>query len=192
MLTKKKMRMMGASLLAVAAAAAFPAAASAANCEKIPTSKVFAPLGDFNDYFLAPGGDFEGKLTWSTAGPVTQRYTHPALPGAGSTGMVLATGGSMTSPRLCADLLRPTLRFLAYAHRGTGTLRVEAIDDKGAKVVLGRLAGADFASGAATGHVAFGAVLGLVPDSFKHVRLRLTAESGTWVADAVYIDPYMR
>jgi hypothetical protein len=192
MLTKQKFQMLAAGLLATVAAAAFPAAASAAKCEKVATTKVFAPLGDLNDYFLAPGGDFEGKQTWRTTGPVAQRYTHPALPGAGPTGMVLGAGGSMTSPKLCADLLRPTLRFLAYAHRGAGTLRVEAIDDHGAAVLLGRLDGAGFASGAATGHVAFGTVLGLVPDSFKHVRLRLTAESGTWVADAVYVDPYMR
>jgi hypothetical protein len=192
MLTKKKIQMLGASLLAVVAAAAFPAAASAAKCEDVATSKVFAPLGDLNDYFLAPGGDFEGTQTWSTTGAVSQRYTHPPLPGAGPTGMVLGAGGSMTSPRLCADLLRPTLRFLAYAYQGRGTLRVEAVEDHGGTVVLGRLAGANFATGAATGHVAFGTLLGLLPDSFKHVRLRLTAESGTWVADAVYVDPYMR
>ena len=49
MLTKKKIQMLGASLLAVVAAAAFPAAASAAKCEDVATSKVFAPLGDLND-----------------------------------------------------------------------------------------------------------------------------------------------
>jgi hypothetical protein len=191
MLTKT-IRTIGAGLLAVAATAAFPAAASAANCETIATKKVFAPLGDYNDYFLAPGGDFEGTQTWKTTGPVVQRYTHPALPGAGSTGMVLGAGGSITSPRLCADVLRPTLRFLAYAYQGKGALRVEALEDNGAAILLGRLAGAEFAAGAASGHVAFGSALGLMPNGSKHVRLRITAESGTWVADAVYIDPYQR
>jgi hypothetical protein len=191
MLTKR-IKMLGAGLLAAAAAVVFPAGASAANCEKLPTTKVFAPLGDFNDYFLAPGGDFEGTQTWQTAGPVIQRWTHPALPGAGPTGMVLGSGGSITSPKLCADLLRPTLRFGAYAYQGAGSLRVEAVDDKGAAVLLGRLGGAEFAAGMVTEHLGFGTKLGLAPDSSKHVRLRLTAESGTWIADAVYIDPYMR
>ena len=127
----------------------------------------------------------EHRRARSPSATPTRRCPPPVPPGWCS-----AAGGSITSPKLCADLLRPTLRFGAYAYRGTGTLRVEAVDDKGAAVVLGRLAGAEFAAGAATGHVAFGTVLGLVPDSFKHVRLRITAESGTWVADAVYIDPY--
>jgi len=179
--------------LAVAVAlAVFPVAASAAQCDKVPTAKVFAPLGDTNDYFLAPGGDFEGQLTWDRSGPVVQRWTHPALPSAGSTGLVIGAGGSVTSPKLCADLAHPTLRFLAYAFQGQGALRVDAVDEMGGAIVLGRLSGAAFASGAATDSVAFGTLLGIGLDDFKQVRLRLTAESGTWVADAVYIDPYMR
>jgi hypothetical protein len=189
---RRKFRTLITGLLVAAGVAAFPAAASAAKCDDVATAKVFAPLGDLNDYFLAPGGDFEGKQTWKTSGPVFQTWTHPQLPGAGPTGMVLASGASITSPNLCADLQRPTLRFGAYAYRGTGSLRVEAIDGNSKSVLLGRLAGADFTNGGVTGNVAFGTVLGIVPDSFKHVQLRLTAESGTWVADAVYVDPYMR
>jgi hypothetical protein len=185
-------RALRAGVVAAVALAAFPAAASAAQCDKVATAKVFAPLGDYNDYFLAPGGDFEGTLTWQRSGAVTQTYTHPALPGAGSTGVVLGAGGSVTSPKLCADLLRPTLRFLAYARQGQGALKVEAIQDSGKVVLLGRLAGSQFATGNATGHVSFGTVLGIPVGGSKHVRLRLTAESGTWAADAVYIDPYMR
>jgi hypothetical protein len=185
-------RVLRAGLVVAAALAMFPAAASAAQCDKVPTAKVFAPLGDTNDYFLAPGGDFEGALTWERSGPVIQRWIHPALPGAGSTGLVIAAGGSVTSPKLCADLLRPTLRFLAYAYQGQGALRVDAVHDNGQAVVLGRLSGSAFGAGAATDSVAFGTLLGIALDDSKHVRLRLTAESGTWVADAVYVDPYMR
>ncbi|HWT22539.1 MAG TPA: hypothetical protein VN213_03440 [Solirubrobacteraceae bacterium] len=192
MLNNLTTRLARAGVAAVVALAALPAAASAAQCEKVATSKVFAPIGDTNDYFLAPGGDFEGTMTWERTGPVAQRWTHPALPGAGPTGLVMGAGGTVTSPKLCADVLRPTLRFLAYAHNGHGSLRVEALEDGGKAVLLGRLAGASFASGAATGHVSFGTVLGLALDASKHVRLRLTAESGLWAADAVYVDPYMR
>ena len=82
MLTKTKARIVRAGIAAAVALAVFPAAASA-KCETVVTSKVFAPLGDNNDYFLAPGGDFEGTLEWSTSGPVVQRWTHPALSVAG-------------------------------------------------------------------------------------------------------------
>jgi hypothetical protein len=183
-------RMMRIGILAVVAVAAFPAMASAAQCDKVPTAKVFAPIGDNADYFLAPGGDFEGNLEWKATGPVVQQYTHPAFSVAGSTGLVLGAGGSVTSPQLCADIDRPTLRFFAYAPQRTGTLRVEAVGDHGETVVLGRLNGAAISLN--SGLLAFGSMLGLDLDTSKHVQLRLTAESGNWVADAVYIDPYMK
>ena len=57
-------RRLGAALAAVAVmAAAAPAAASAASCPVQATTQLFAPLGDTNSYFLAPGGDFEGTNT---------------------------------------------------------------------------------------------------------------------------------
>ena len=61
MLGRTKARMLRAGLAALLALVAFPAAASAADSDAVATSKVFAPIGDLNDYFLAPGGDFEGK-----------------------------------------------------------------------------------------------------------------------------------
>ena len=191
MLTKTKARIVRAGIAAAVALAVFPAAASA-NCETVATSKVFAPLGDTNDYFLAPGGDFEGQLQWTTSGSVVQRWTHPALPVAGSTGLVMGAGGSATSPKICADELRPTLRFGAWAYQGIGSLKVEALEDDGKVVLLGRLSGGNFTSGGATPSVSFGTLLGVTLDDTKDVRLRLTVESGLWVADAVYVDPYMR
>jgi hypothetical protein len=187
---KVRRRMMRVGTLALVAMAAFPAMASAAQCDKVPTAKVFAPIGDNADYFLAPGGDFEGKLEWKTSGPVVQQYTHPAFSVAGSTGLVLGAGGSVTSPQLCADMSRPTLRFFAYAPQRTGTLRVDAVADNGETVTLGRLNGAAISLN--SGLLGFGSLLGLNLDTSKHVRLQLTAESGTWIADAVYIDPYMK
>jgi hypothetical protein len=183
-------RMMRAAGVAVLALAAFPGMASAAKCDNVPTSKVFAAIGDTNDYFLAPGGDFEGKLTWKADGPVVQAYTHPALPAAGPTGLVLRAGSSVTSPKLCADLDRPTMRFFVYAPERRGTLRVDALGEHGETVQLGRLDGA--AVSLNSGLLGFGNLLGLDLDTSKHVQLRLTAESGTWMADAVYIDPYKR
>jgi hypothetical protein len=186
---KLKARAVRAGALAAVALATFPAMASAAKCDKVQTSKVFAALGDTSDYFLAPGGDFEGKLTWKVSGPVVQAWTHPALPTAGSTGLVLSAGGSVTSPNVCADMDRPTLRLFAFAPRGSGTLRVDAVSGKDT-VTLGRLDGSRFSL--AAGLLNFGSLLGLGLDTSKDVQVRLTAESGTWIADAVYVDPYMR
>src|SRR3954449_3030314 len=63
-------RRMGAALIAAAAvAAALPAAASAASCRAQAVTQPFAELGDDNTYFMAPGGDFEGKTnSWELSG----------------------------------------------------------------------------------------------------------------------------
>jgi hypothetical protein len=185
-----KRRALRAGALAAVAITAFPAAASAAKCDKVATSKVFTAVGDTNDYFLAPGGDFEGALTWTTTGAVAQRWTHPALAVAGSTGLVMGAGSTATSPELCADLDRPTLRFGAFATGGTGSLRVDAVESNGKTTVLGRVTGSPLK--ALTGAIGFGSLLGLNVDTKKPVQLRLTVESGTWIADAVYVDPYMK
>src|SRR3954467_10105852 len=154
-----KRRMMRIGTLPLLAMAAFPAMASAAQCDKVPTAKVFAPIGDNADYFLAPGGDFEGSLEWKATGPVVQKYTHPAFSVAGSTGLVLGAGGSVTSPQLCADLDRPTFRFFAYAPQHSGTLRVDAVGEHGETVLLGRLDGA--ALSLTSGLLGFGNLLGI-------------------------------
>ena len=193
MLTKKKMQMLGASLLAVVAAAAFPAAASAATCENVATSKVFAPLGDLNDYFLAPGGDFEGALTWSTAGPGDAALHPPRAArrrfhrdGAGD--RRLDDVAEAVRGPAAPDAAVPRLRLPGHRHAaGRGGRR------------QGREPWSSAGSPAPTSRPA--PPRGTWPSArcwascrtrFKHVRLRLTAESGTWVADAVYIDPYMR
>lgn len=185
-------RLVTLTAIAVGAFGAAPGAALAAQCDKVPTTKVFAPLGDVNDYFLAPGGDFEGTLSWQRSGPVEQRWTHPPLRAADPTGLVLGAGGSVTSPTLCADELRPTLRFLAYAHQGRGSLRVEAVHNDNKVTPLGRLPGSGYSRGAATTHVPFATALAIESNASKHVALRFTAENGIWATDAVYVDPASR
>ena len=47
--------------------AVVPGAAQAAECPVPVTTQVFAEFGDPNQYFLAPGGDFE-SLSWARSG----------------------------------------------------------------------------------------------------------------------------
>lgn len=60
------MKITVAALAAVGALALAPAAASASGCPDEPaSSQVFAAFGDLDNYFLAPGGDFEAEAGWT-------------------------------------------------------------------------------------------------------------------------------
>src|SRR5690242_47820 len=49
--------------------AAHPAAADTTPCPTLPSSPVFAPLGDSANYSAVPGGSFEGDMSgWSLTG----------------------------------------------------------------------------------------------------------------------------
>jgi hypothetical protein len=75
-----------------------------------------SPFGDKRDYFVAPGGDFEGTTAgWQLDGRakvVAGNEPFDVL-GKGSSSLQLPAGSSATSPEFCVDLNYPTFRFLA-------------------------------------------------------------------------------
>jgi|1186.fasta_scaffold21750_1 hypothetical protein len=75
-----------------------------------------SPFGDKRDYFIAPGGDFEGSTAgWELTGgaKVTAGNEPFGVLGNGSSSLQLPAGSSATSPIFCVDLNYPTFRFLA-------------------------------------------------------------------------------
>ncbi len=106
--------------LAAVALAAVPAVASAA-CPLPPTTQAFARFGDTSDYFLAPGGGFEGAPSWSRSGPAEQVAGNEPFMLAGAddtTSMRLPPSGRVTTPRFCVTADMPHLRFVARAGGG--------------------------------------------------------------------------
>ena len=95
------------SLLTAAAAlgvAALPSAASASTCVPGPTAPVFAQFGDPAFYFLAPGGSFEGSLSWARSGPVSVVSGNEPFLLAGplhTKSLRLGDDGSVTTPKFC-------------------------------------------------------------------------------------------
>jgi hypothetical protein len=75
-----------------------------------------SPFGDKRDYFVAPGGDFEGATAgWQFDGgaKVVGGNEPFGVLGNGASSLQLPAGSSATSPVFCVDLNYPTFRFLA-------------------------------------------------------------------------------
>jgi hypothetical protein len=180
-------RLLTSSGVAVAALAAAPAVADA--CEFGPTSRAFAPFGDGNDYYLAPGGDFE-SLTWSSVGePALVSDVNPFALAGGTRSLELEPWEGVTSPEMCVSRKTPHLRFVA---KGEGMLfvsvrmwapgRVTSVSftlsprqhEEWAPSKLVKL----WTSGLAEDETALATV------SFRSF--------GDWLIDDVFVDPYRR
>src|SRR5689334_13416058 len=106
----------GAALFAAApgTASAGVLVASAPSCDNGATSQPFAQWGDNNDYFLAPGGDFEsGAGGWTLNGARVSGDQEPwrVNGGSGSHALVVPAGHSVVSPTMCVGIENPSMRF---------------------------------------------------------------------------------
>jgi hypothetical protein len=179
-------RLAKAAVLTTIALAIAPAASSAAVCPDVPSSPVLADFGDTNDYFLAPGGDFEGA-PWSGRGLDRVEADKPwAL--AGSKALLIRNDKKGTSPEFCVSERHPHLRFFARGGAG-GLLQVEALEGK-VTTALVLIDGND--AWGLSGIVPLASALGYLGDESHNVQLRITALRGDWLIDGVYIDPYRR
>jgi hypothetical protein len=187
-----------AAVAAIASLAlAAPASAASSSCSTPPPSKAFLPWGDLNDYFLAPGGDFESTSGWTFSGGaklVTGSEPFLATGRLGKRSLSLPTGGVALSPVLCLTPDNPTLRFFAKSAQGAAaSLRGEAVVVKPSAQVIGLgavdgtllwAAAEPMASG--VNHVLWDA------DGTVSLRLRFTAERGSWQIDDLFVDPQKR
>ncbi len=179
-------RLAKAAVMATLALGIVPAAASAAVCPDVPSSPVLSQFGDTNDYFLATGGDFE-NTQWSGKGLERVDVSKPwAL--AGPKALSIPEGKRTTSWEFCVSERHPHLRFFARGGAGD-TLQVEAIEN-GVTTGLIVVGGAN--SWQLTSIVPLATALGFLGDDGHDVRLRITALTGDWLIDGVYIDPYRR
>jgi hypothetical protein len=195
-----------AVVAAVAGALGVPASAQAANlvdvrpCDDAALSKAFQRWADPAHYKLAPGGDFEGSLSgWTlTGGAKTVAGGEPWDVGGvdGDRALALPQGASATAPATCVNLGAPTLRLFA---RSTGgllpVLKVDLLYRKGLTGILAVPAGVALPSPAWSPTLpmltasAIGATLagGEAP-----LSIRITALSGSWQVDDLFVDPYAR
>jgi hypothetical protein len=179
-------------------AVASPAAAGASvlcEPEDGAVSQAFARWGDRADYFLAPGGDFEGPLSWAgTRTPTIVDGNEPfMLTGFGSHSLQLGSGDTVTTPKLCVTRALPHLRFLARSYGGQLDVKVDVYTSTG-KVTdssNGSVSSSDHRSWQPSDPIL------LKTDKLRtnetgHVTITFKASSGTWLIDDVLIDPYRR
>jgi hypothetical protein len=179
--------------------------ASAPSCDNGATEQPFAQWGDGNQYFLAPGGSFEGSLAgWdlNAARVVADQESWRVAGDGGTHALRVPAGGSVTTSTMCVGLENPTMRF--FAHRSGGgllgaasqlvvTARVETSLGLVVEVPVGAVSGL---TGNGTSwnrtpaQVVAASLLPLLPGEHTPIQFRFTAVgTGDWVIDDVYVDP---
>ncbi len=169
-----------------------------ASCPTQPVSTPFSQWGDSNDYFLVPGGSFEGtadQVGWTLSNASLTSGNEPFNvndPG-DQQSLTINGGGSATSPYFCVDDTMSGLRFFAQ-QAGAGTdLRVRALVQTSDGVTVVPIA--DFADGsvpawAPTEPLGGSATLPTGSSVMVALRFRAPASSGSWQVDDIYVDPY--
>jgi len=92
-------------------------------CSGVSYSQPFAQFGDYNSYFMATGGSFEGTNSWKIAGGakvVSGNEPFYLNSRADSHSLVLPAGSSATSPAMCLAALSPHMRLVGFASDGSG------------------------------------------------------------------------
>jgi hypothetical protein len=175
------------------------AATATAACPDAPTSRPFAAWGDAADYVLAPGGAFEGSLSWTVKGaPTLVAENSPfQLGGLGATSVRLTGRQAITSPELCVTAVHPYLRFMGRARDRSSRLVLEVLwYDKGVykEKVLEEHPADLWQRWAPSKVVPLGGALPTGSDEIHQVRLRFKLKDGVgdWLVDDLFVDPVKR
>jgi hypothetical protein len=201
----------GLSLVGAAPAAALPlldglldknTALSVLGCNSDhDVSRPFAAWNDFNDYALAPGGDFESRASgWTLRGnaAVTGGNQPFDIGTGGRASLRLVDGASVTSPAMCIDDRYPHFRLFARNNgsaKGTVKAEVLFLNLRGlvratASGTISARTGEWFPSDSLKVGVAFDDSLS---NGAAFVAFRFTAGTrADWQIDDFYVDPRMR
>jgi hypothetical protein len=160
------------------------------------TAPVFAPWGDWDNYYFAPNGGFESGWTgWSLGGGasvVTQNNEPWYLAGFGSHALQIPTGGS-AAINVCYGVTYPGVRFFVAGKNGPAVVHVRVVS-RSLLGVLSVLDGGTFRADQgwapspkiSTLFSALAAPLGT-----KTMQLQFSVESGTAQIDDVFVDPLL-
>jgi hypothetical protein len=170
-----------------------------ASCPTQPVSTPFSQWGDSNDYFLVPGGSFEGTAdqvgwTLSSASLTTGNEPFNVNDPGDQQSLTINGGGSATSPFFCVDETMSGLRFFVQ-QAGAGTdLRVKALvqnpDGSVTRVSIADLADGSMPAWAPTDPIGGSNHLPAGSSLMVALRFRAPVASGSWQIDDIYVDPY--
>jgi hypothetical protein len=172
-------------------------AALAAQCPTQSAKQKFSKFGDNANYFLVPGGSFEGtpaQVGWTLSGAALTAGNEPFHLNSWSDdqSLEIGDGGSATSPAFCVDSTMPSFRFFVRQTEPGSDLNIQGV--------------------VRTPHGSLSATLATLPDHSlsQWMPVQVTVEtnripkgssvaaalrfavtgSGAWQIDDVYVDPY--
>ncbi|MDO9353439.1 MAG: hypothetical protein Q7T55_07080 [Solirubrobacteraceae bacterium] len=192
------------ALIALTGIATLTVASTAqAGCAVTPTKKAFAAFGDYADYTLAPGANFEsGSSGWSLGGASIVAGNESFFVGSKSDSKSLAISatGRVVSPSFCVGIEHPNFRLVARRTTGTwGVLYVKLRStDSGGRVnetVVGSINGTALGKWTVSQSYGLSSVLALwskTQSTTAQIVLDAEKSGGNWQVDDIYIDPYRR
>jgi hypothetical protein len=163
-------------------------------CDNSRLSQPFTQWLDFDQYKLAPYGDFETSASaWSLQGGAAKSNGSEPFGVTGSVGehsLSLPAGAVATSPQTCVNAAYPTFRFFARTDTPGSVIAVSVL--YGATSIP---VGTVTLSGEWSPSVpmaTLSAVPGALGGGTANVSLQFTELSGTSQIDDVYVDPWGR
>lgn len=172
-------------------------AAFAAQCPTQSAKQKFSKWGDSSDYFLVPGGSFEGtpaQVGWILSGATLTPGNEPFhLNGATDhQSLLMSDGASATSPAFCVDSTMPSFRFFVRQTAPGSDLKIQGVvqTPRGPlSVTVADLPDGSFSSWTA---VQVTVETNRIPKGFSIAAAMrfVVPASGSWQIDDVYVDPY--
>ena len=172
-------------------------AAFAAQCPTQSAKQKFSKFGDSSDYFLAPGGSFEGteaQVGWTLNGADLTPGNEPFHLNSATDdqSLEIGAGGSATSPAICVDSTMPSFRFFVRQTAPGSDLKLQGVVQTPRGPMSVNLADLPDRSFSSWTPLQITVETNRIPKGFSVAAAMrfLVPASGSWQIDDVYVDPY--
>jgi hypothetical protein len=172
-------------------------AAFAAQCPTQSAKQKFSKWGDSSDYFLVPGGSFEGtpdQVGWTLTGSTLTAGNEPWYLNSPTDdqSLLIDGGGSATSPAFCVDSTMPSLRFFVRETAPGSDLKIQGVVQTPRGPLALTLADLPDGSLSSWTPLQITVATSRIPKGISiAAALRFVVpSSGSWQIDDVYVDPY--
>ena len=172
-------------------------AAFAAECPTHSVKQKFSKWGDSSNYFLVPGGSFEGtpaQVGWTLSGSTLTPGNEPFhLNGiSDDQSLLIDGGGSATSPVFCVDSTMPSFRFLVRQTAPGSDLRIQGVVPTPRGPLTLTVADLPDHVLSSWTPVQITVQTDRIPKGFSVAAAMrfVVPATGSWQIDDVYVDPY--
>jgi hypothetical protein len=172
-------------------------AAFAAQCPTQSVKQKFSRFGDHSDYFLVPGGSFEGtpaQVGWTLSGATLTPGNEPFHLNSPTDdqSLQISDAGSATSPAFCVDSTMSSFRFFVRQTVPGSDLKIQGVVQTPRGPLSLTLADLPDRSLSSWTAVQITVETKRIPKGFSiGAAMRfIVPGSGSWQIDDVYVDPY--